>query len=73
MAPLIAQIVLPLIGSAIKGGMRVSKTKVAAHAGGLNAIIALWPAASTGDPQGVSQFVAAIVLWGLVLWGRGNK
>lgn len=66
-------LITSLIGKVVDNGMSVSKTKVAGHAMGLNGLLALWPAASTGDPTAIGQLVAFIVTWGLVLWGRGNK
>lgn len=66
-------IITSLIGKVVDNGMSVSKTKVAGHVMGLNGLLALWPAALTGDPVGVGQLIAFIITWALVLWGRGNK
>jgi len=66
-------ILTSLIGKVVGEGMAVSKTKAAAHATGVNALFALWPLTSTGDPTAIGQMVALVVTWALVLWGRGNK
>ena len=56
-----------------KGISRISKTKVAANVGGLNAFLVLLPGVLEGDPTAIGQLVILIVTWVGVLWGRGNK
>jgi len=70
---LIMPLVTSFIGKTVGEGMAVSKTKVAAHATGVNALFALLPAALAGDSTAIGQVAALIVTWALVLWGRGNK
>ena len=53
--------------------MKVSKTKVAANVGGLNAFLVLLPGVLAADPTAIGQMVILIIAWVGVLWGRGNK
>lgn len=70
-----APLVTALIGAVTQEGIkRISKTKVAAHGMGANALTMVnWDAVGAGDPTAIGQLVALGVTWGLTLWGRGKK
>lgn len=67
-------ILASLITVAAKSGVsRISKTKVAANLGGINAFLVLLPGVLDKDPQAIGQMLILIVAWIGTLWGRGNK
>ena len=67
-----------LLGSLISvvassGVKRVSKTKIAANIGGVNAFFALIPGVLEKDATAIGQMLLLIAAWIGTLWGRGNS
>ena len=58
---------------ASNGVSRISKTKIAANIGGINAFFALIPGVWERDPTAIGQMLLLIAAWVGTLWGRGNS